>query len=114
MEGAIHHKILRDLPWAENKLVKVVVMVNKDTGIWNGAWVITVWTETFYAKAFEAVINYHKATTKTGEEGDGSRVAADEDGNPVVNYRYDPWLPAQVRTGSKSSSGMVATLEDAR
>ena len=62
---------------------------------------------------FKAAINYHKARTGTRDEVDGSRVAPDEDGNLVINYRYNQWLPAQVRTGSKSSSGMVATLEDA-
>ena len=37
MQTAILHTIVRDLPWAKGKLVNVVVMVHKSTGMWNGS-----------------------------------------------------------------------------
>ena len=33
MQTAIFHKIIRDLPWAKDKPVNVVVAVNKNTGM---------------------------------------------------------------------------------
>ena len=106
--------VITDLPWARGKLDKVVVMVNKNSGLWNGSWVIMVWKDSFHAKAFKATINYHQKTTGPTEEMDGSIIKPDEQGHLINNYRYNQWLPKDARLGLKGSSGTVATLEDSR
>ena len=110
MEQAIYEEILRDLPWTRGALRKMMVMTHKGSGLWDGQGVITVWNELLHARAFRAANNFYETRRTMPQHppsrfpAEGKEVEVDTQGMPVINYRYDPWLPMDTKSGSKWGS----------
>ena len=85
------------------------------TPVWDGGWITTIWKDPFFAKAFRAAVSYQEITDKGAELSyNTSQVETDHQGQPMVPFGYDMWMPQGVELIRSQGSGMIAVQKDTR
>ena len=129
MEEACKQKIQKVLPWAWGELIEVMIRVNKEeepgtethwTGappppVWDGGWITTIWKDPFFAKTFRAAVNYQEITNAGAELSyNTSHIGIDYQGQPIVPFGYDMWMPQGAELVRSQGSGMITVHKDKR